>query len=411
MSRRAVPLVLGALLVVTGCLDRAVDVPLWTVELRPYRHRVTADGVIRAAEATTVSVPLDVDRPVRIAWLRPEGPVEAGDVVARFDSSAMEDRLEEGETSEELARLELTKARERAAATQADARSDREVAELELEQSLRYQMDEESLFARHDIIESRIDGELARQRRSHAAESLEIQQELDVADQELLEIERRQAQLIIDQARQGLDALEVRAPHSGLLTHVRDWSGQAVEVGAEMWRGQPIAELPDLATLEGEVYVLEADAGGVREGCRAEVVVGSRPGTVLEATVRRVDTVASQRTRRSPVQYFGVALELVDGSDLGWLKPGQRIRATIVVEDLDAALVVPRTAVFEDEDGHHVFVWTSSRLQRRSVEVATASHSWVVIGNGLQAGEEIALQRPSSNDGPEVTTPVMEDGA
>jgi RND family efflux transporter MFP subunit len=338
--------------------------------------------------------------------------VQADEVVARFDSSAMHDRLEEGEISEKLASLKLATAREQAVATQAQARADREEAELELEQSLRYQMDSEEIFSRHDIIESSIDGELAQQRRRHATESLEIQRELDRAEQELLEIERRQAQLQIDQARQGLGALEVQAPHAGLLTHVRNWRGQSVEVGAEMWRGQPIAELPDLETLEGEVYVLEADAGGVREGCRAEVVVGSRPETVLRATVRQVDTVASQRTRSSPVQYFGVALELTGEEDVDWLKPGQRIQATIFVEDLDAALVVPRTAVLEDEDGHHVFVRSSEVVERRAVEVTAASHSWVVIGDGLAVGEKIALQRPANAPGPAgATSPVARDGS
>jgi multidrug efflux pump subunit AcrA (membrane-fusion protein) len=112
------------------------------------------------------------------------------------------------------------------------------------------------------------------------------------------------------------------------------------------------------------------------------------------------------------VQYFGVALELTGEEDVDWLKPGQRIQATIFVEDLDAALVVPRTAVLEDEDGHHVFVRSSEVVERRAVEVTAASHSWVVIGDGLAVGEKIALQRPANAPGPAgATSPVARDGS
>jgi len=74
--------------------------------------------------------------------------------------------------------------------------------------------------------------------------------------------------------------------------------------------------------------------------------IDARPGRVYRAVVKQVDALAQPRSWRVPVQYFGVVLEL-EKTEPRVMKPGQRVQATLILEELENVLTVPREAVFE----------------------------------------------------------------
>lgn len=384
---------LAALAVLVAAAACAGDdaIPTYRVASRPFEQRVTAEGVLAAEKATPVTVPPDVENVVRLAWLAPDGtPVEAGQVVARFDATEMEESLEAGRSEVASVALKVDKADVQGDDKLVEHDTEYKVAGLDLEVARRFQKTDEDVFSRHEIIESRIDEQLARQRQGHASESGELQQALTETELALLGIERRKAKLKIDQAEGGLAALEVRAPHAGILALTRDWRGESVQVGAQMWRGQSIAEIPDLETLEAEVFVLEADAGGLAAGKPATVVVEAHPDVAYKAQIRRVDNVAKPRFRGSPVQYFGVNLALEE-RDLTVMKPGQRVRATLLLQQQPEALVVPRQAVRQAAGEARVYVADGAGFLPRRVELGASSMGLVVVTEGLASGEVVAL--------------------
>ena len=384
-----------AALLLAGCGAPVDETPTFEVELRPFLHQVTAEGNLKAAEVTRVTVPPEVQSRVRLAWLAPEGEVEAGDVVARFDAGEMEDRLHEGRLMYRNASLEVDKTQAQNVNKASGYQTKLELAELDLAHARRFQKTEVGLYSRQEVVSSQIDETLATERREHAQASKATQETLGKTDLELLEIRQRQAQLSIDQAATALQALEVEAPHPGLLTWVRNWRGEPPQIGDQMWSGQPIAELPDLDIMEAEVYVLEADAGGLEPGKTALVVVEAHPEVVHTAIVERVDAVAKPRFRGSPVQYFGVTLRFEEPERLP-AKPGHRVLATLVIEELDDALVVPRQAVFEDDGEQRVWVENGEGFEARAIEIEAASMGLVVITAGLEAGDIVALRRPAA---------------
>jgi len=381
--------------VIVACAPRE-SIPVYQVERRPFQHRVTAEGTLKAEKVTRVTVPTEVQRAVRLAWLAPEGTiVEDGEVVARFDPSDMEERLRDGTADLSSASLEVEKSKIEGSIKLEGLETDYKVAELELEHSKNFRKADASVFSRQDIIEDQIDEKLAGERKAHAGSAHERQQDLGRTELDLLAIKQRKAQLTIDEARKGLQALEVRAPHAGLLTLVRNWQGEAPQVGSEMWRGQEFAEIPDLTKMEAEVFVLEADAGGLAVGKPATVIVESSPETVHPAVIRRVDTVAKPRFRGSPVQYFGVTLE-IERTDPESMKPGQRVRATLLLAELEDAVIVPRQAVEQESGEARVYVREGGEFVPRAVKIGTASMGLMEVTEGLDAGEVIALRPPGS---------------
>jgi RND family efflux transporter MFP subunit len=367
-------------------------VATYTVERQDFTHRVTAEGTLRSAQATAIAVPSQVRNRVRIAWLAEDGiEVEAGQLIARFDAREMEEKLLDGRTELTTTGHKIGKATVEGEGRLAEIDTDRRLAELELNVAQDFQKTDEELFSRQEIIESEIDQTLAQARLDHARQMREIQGDLSQAELDLLKIERRGAELDVRQAEEGLAALEVRVPHAGVLTWVRDWRGDIPQVGSQVWRGQPLAEIPQLDTLEAEVFVLEADAGGLAEDKRAEVVVEAHPGRSFPAVVTRVDAVAKPRFRGSPVQYFGVTLKLEETIP-EVMKPGQRVRATLFLEERSDALLVPRGAVVAEEGERRVYVAEGDRFVPRTVQVATVALGVVVIESGLDEGETIALE-------------------
>ncbi|MDY7095217.1 MAG: efflux RND transporter periplasmic adaptor subunit [Acidobacteriota bacterium] len=381
------------LLTLAGCGETA-SVPTAPVERVDFVHRVTAEGVLQASRVTIITVPPQVQRRARLAWMAPEGvQVEAGEVVARFDPEEMEQQLQEAEEGLQRNRLEHDKSRNESLGKLAELKTRLEVAKMELETARRFRRTDTELYSRLEIVEDAVDEELAEERRKHAEEMSQIRGTLSQTELDLLSIEGRKAQLELEQAEKGLAALEVRAPHAGLLTWVRDFSGERLQVGASIWRGQPLAEIPDLTELEVEVHVLEADAAGLTPGKPAQVLVEAHPERSYAATIQRVDSIARPRSTGSPVQYFAVTLQLEE-ADLEIMKPGQRVRATLELERADDALVIPRQAVYEDEDGAFVYRVEGSRVEVQRVDAGPASLGLRVIAEGLEEGQRVALEKP-----------------
>jgi HlyD family secretion protein len=371
------------------------ELPLGRVERQPFVRRVPAQGYLRATRAVTVSAPGNALGAFHIAWVAADGArVHAGEVVVRFDSTDAEKQLEDAVSDLASARIKAEKAHSQSLGEIDKLRRDAEVARVEARNAAQFLKKDDLIYSRHDIITSDIDSTLAQQREKHAEGAQRTRQQLASTDLDLLTIQIRQADLKIQQARATLAALTVSAPGDGVLVLDRNPMGNPVRIGDTAFTGQALAHIPDLSQVEADVYVLEADAGGLARGKPAAVVVESDESTRYEARIRHVDALAKPRVRGSPVQYFAVTLELTR-TDPRVMKPGQRVQATL---DLDArrdALVVPRQAVFLRDGKTVVYRAGGGGFSAVAVKVGPSGMGKTVIESGLAAGDRIALRDPT----------------
>jgi RND family efflux transporter MFP subunit len=407
-------LALAALIALAAFLPRSPlagmgagdEVPTVRVEARPFERNVPAQGNLQAVQATPISVPPGVPGPFRIGWLAPDGSlVKKGDVIIRFDPSAIEKRLVDAEDDLHEAHLKMEKERLSGLSEVRKLEQDARIARVELEDASHFQKKDQTIFSRSEIIESDIDQQLAQEHQKHAEGSERTHRKLTGTEIALLEIKVRQADAKISQARRALQALAVTAPHDGVLILKRNWRNETTRVGDSVWNGQPLAEIPDLAAMEAEVYVLEADAGGLKAGKPATVVVESAPGVSYSGHIKRVDALAKPRLPGSPVQYFAVTVEL-PSTDPRVMKPGQRVQATLHLEQSANALLVPRQAVFEREGRMVVFRRNEHRqhgFEPVVVKLGASTVGRVVIASGIGAGDVLALRDPNRPAGePEI---------
>jgi multidrug resistance efflux pump len=393
-----------ALLCLTGfglfCAFRAgPTTSVGTIKITPgaFRLRVTAEGTLETSRATPITVPVRSRRPMTIAWVIDDGTkVTEGQLLFRFDATDFNRELETGKTDRTKSDFEIDNAVTQRKSILAKLSLDADLASKELEVSKNYQSTDEQVYSKLEILSSAIDTRLAVERKAHAETSLDIQGQLAAAGIELLEIEGRKADLKIEMAKNALDELEITAPHDGIIVFERNWQGQTARIGDTCWPGQPLAGLPDLETLQAEVWVLEADAGGIKAGNPVVVTVESRPQPPIEGVVSSIDPIAQRRVRWVPVQYFRVVVELSE-TNLTFMKPGARVKAEIVTADLEDALTVPRQAVGADQ-GQPV-VWRLDRKEFKAtpVELGPTSVSRVALREPTPSNDTDSIQ---TGDGP-----------
>ena len=385
-------LALGAALLRTSP-EKAV--PTLVVRRSALERTVHAEGALRAVDATPVRVPGD-DVSLKIGWMIEDGsPVAAGDVVLRLDPSATVKLLDAGRAELSTAGKRGEKDRAESGALLANLGRDAEQARRERTTAETFQSRDPELFSRHEIIEADIDVGLAGKKERHALGSRSEREALARTGRELVALDGRKAQLKIDKAERELAALELKAPHAGIVVLKRNWRGELPQVGQVVWSGQALAEIPDLAKLEAEVWVLEADAGGLAPGRPAALSLEGEAGRPVPAKVKSVDALARPRLRNVPIQYFGAVLSL-DAVDRARMKPGQRVAATLDLGGEDGVLVVPRQSLFERGGGTVVFRLARGAFEPVPVTLGASALGRVAIASGLEEGDVVALVDPEA---------------
>jgi len=381
-----------------GVLDQEPEVPTLVVRREPFVRRVMAEGVLQAVRSTTISLAAGrMQRPQKIAWMVPDGShVEAGDVIVRFDATTFEEELATNLLDSRIAEGRITKAEIEREGTLDNLDRDVEVLKQEAVEAERFQPRDPQIFSRIELVESEIDADLAARRAEHAATNREIKDQLLTADLELQRIRKRQSELQLEEARENLESLTLTAPSAGLVVFERDYRGELARVGETAWPGRPIASIPDLSEMKAEIFVLEADAGGLEPGQRAVVIIEAHPERPITARVSSVDPIAKQRMRGVPVQYFRAELEL-ERTDPALMKPGQRVQAEIILDERDQAITVPRQAICTLQGKTVVFRRTGGGFEPVEVTLGESTLGRVVVSSGLDEGDRIALRDPYRN--------------
>jgi hypothetical protein len=380
------------------CSQSSDDVATFKVEPITFARRVTAEGTLKAVKATPVTAPQSANSQLKVAWIADDGTLlHKGDVIVRFDATDFENLLLTGREDRANATNRMTKTNAEAGATSKNLGRDARLAQSELEAAKRFKFDDADIFSRYDRIENEVDQDLAQSRKRYAEDVLGIRGALTGVERDLIGIDDRKAGMKIKQAEDGLQALQVVAPHDGILVLQRNWRGDMPRVGDTMWRGQPIGEIPELASMQAEVFVLEADAAGLAGDQKATVSLEADSSAVFSGKVKTVDKVARPRIPRQPVQYFGVTVGL-DRTNPKLMKPGARVRALLEVENQARAFAIPRQALFEKDGKKSVYVKRGDAYAPVEVTIGSSSAGRVVVTKGLKAGDVISLEEPSSKD-------------
>lgn len=325
------------------------------------------------------------------------GIVRKGDVVAEFDRQLMLLRLDDykamaDQHDRNLLRLKAFLAVTRAAYEQRvlRAKGTMEKAAEDLKKiPILSEIKQEK--ARLDYEEARMRYEELR----NNAENVMISEGAAIARSEA---DVRVSQLEYERARRNADRMLVKAPLSGMVvlmtTHRGGENGQIRE-GDQVGSGQPYMRIVDLRRMVVTASVNQVDAQAVRLGMRARVRFDAYPDLELPAKVTSVGAFAqSGGWRGSYVRGVPIGLKLERTDPL--VVPDLSVSADLVLETTENATIVPREAVFGDEDHSYAFVHEADGgWEKRPLEVVMGNATAVAVRGGVNPGDLLAAEVPA----------------
>jgi hypothetical protein len=373
----------------------AVEVRTGTFEIV-----IPAFGELQAAKSTPIVVSPESRFALQsIAWMAPDYTlVRSGDVVIRLASTQLPDLLRTEEAEVAKLRLEVAQKEKQLEKEKADLTGQISVTAIQRELADVYAARDETIYSRNKIIEDAIDLNYQTIReRYYQRERAELEKRIR-AELQLLQAKLRAREVKIQQFRDQLNNLEIRAPHDGMMIIAKMWNGEKYRVGMNAYSGMKLGSLPDLTVMEARIYVLESEASGLKEGLPVTLRLDFEPGRAFTGKVGGIDTIAKPLSEDSPLKYFEAKVAL-DASDPRLMKPGVQVKASIVVEKRAGVVAVPNQALVFEAGRAFVLVKGGGRVQKRPVETGARSLTQTVVTKGLEAGERILLGVPATAAG------------
>jgi RND family efflux transporter MFP subunit len=209
------------------------------------------------------------------------------------------------------------------------------------------------------------------------------------------QLAQQQADLAFAEAQ--LANTVIRAPFSGVVVKKMAEVGESVApippgVNLSTSSGAIVA-LADLATLEVEADVAEANVAKVGNGQPAEVTVEAIPDRRYEAVLRQVIPTAD-RTKATVM----VKVTILDKDKD--LKPEMSAKVTFLEPEQEQkpeaaaapVVLVPRAAVVTRGGKPTVFLVREGRAQARAIVLGTERQGQVVVKDGLAGGETVVAK-------------------
>jgi HlyD family secretion protein len=228
---------------------------------------------------------------------------------------------------------------------------------------------------------------------------------LKVADLELaaskLELRRAQA---------NADRMVLKAPMDGLVVVQNAFSGgefKPIQQGDQVFPGMMFMQVVDQSSMVINATVNQVDVQNLKLGQKAKVRFDAFPGLELPAhliTIGAITKSAGMRASFKKEVAVRLRLEKIDPRII----PDLSVSADIVLEQADAAAVVPAEALMSDnsvagaEPKPFVMVRNAAgKWERRDVQVGLVSNTHASIRGGVKAGEVVALEPPLTTAKPD----------
>ncbi len=185
-----------------------------------------------------------------------------------------------------------------------------------------------------------------------------------------------QAEAAVNTIKVNLSNASITSPISGIVTN------RNVNPGEMAAPGSPLLTIADTSTLKLQGTISQEVVPLLAGGQKVTVTVDALPGREFTGAVTRVGPLAAQIG-----QLFPVEITLPNPGDL---KAGMTARASFKVTS-SKGVVIPAAAIRTDNGQDYVFVVKNGTVERRPVTLGLKNDAQVIVLNGLQAGEKVAI--------------------
>jgi multidrug efflux pump subunit AcrA (membrane-fusion protein) len=195
-----------------------------------------------------------------------------------------------------------------------------------------------------------------------------------------LQAEVEQAQLRLDELDALIASTQLVSPVSGTVVRM------LVDAGESVPSGETAVTVADLANLEVESLVRDADLREMAEGMTAELSFASQPGSDYEVVL---SALAPPYGTAENLEESTARFSFVDSDDINDFETGDRVVMDLVLAQHDETLWLPPAAV-RDFSGRNFVVIQEGDTQRRvDVQLGIESSSRIEILEGVEEGNVV----------------------
>ncbi len=195
-----------------------------------------------------------------------------------------------------------------------------------------------------------------------------------------------------DDIREQIDRCRVVAPAAGQVVYRNDYRRRppfVIEEGVQVRQGQVIFRLPDPTQMQVDINVNDSKIGLVELGDAADIELDVAPDLKVRGEVVEIAPFGRRDWGRGPIRYDAL-IRVIDPPAA--MRPGQRAKVHIYVEEREDAIQAPVQSVVSRDEEHYCLVLEEGESWSvRELVVGPDNDGYVVIEEGLLAGEQIAL--------------------
>jgi cobalt-zinc-cadmium efflux system membrane fusion protein len=315
--------------------------------------------------------------------VEPGQSVKAGQVVIVIDSPQIADLR--GQLIETQAKLKLaeqnlartSQSENRAALLQAKNKLDFAQSTLERKKRLAAL----GAAAGREVAEAEVEYKNAKAEYDYVS-SIQVTREQQQAASEV-----EQTRAVVARLKQSLGALGAgTGGQDGRVSIVSPISGTVVDrhisVGQAVTQGSELMTVMNLSSVIIEAQLPESQAARAQTGQRLTARLPSLPDQPFEGRVESVGNAVDPQKRTVPVR-----ARITNAGAM--LKHEMAVEVRLATGERKAALLIPVTALVEDDGIKVVYVKEGGKYERRPVMVGAINYQTVEILSGVEAGEEV----------------------
>jgi HlyD family secretion protein len=190
----------------------------------------------------------------------------------------------------------------------------------------------------------------------------------------------------VDVARANLERTPLYAPFDGVVAEINGEVGEFVTPSPIGIATPPTVDLIDTSCLYVKAPIDEVDAGGVRRGMPARIVLDAFADRSFPGHVRRVANYVLDLEKQA--RTVDVEVEFEPESTLPDLLAGYSADVEVILDTRDDVVRVPTEAVLE---GPRVLVYADGRLEERGIRSGLSNWEHTEVIEGLAPGEQVVL--------------------
>jgi RND family efflux transporter MFP subunit len=307
-----------------------------------YRGELRAEKVVEVAP--------DVQGRIKKLYVDMGSEVKEGDLLLELDRLEMNQLVNEGKARVDVAAASIT---------QAEVALEKALADLERNKPLE---------AKGLVTPAEMD--------NLASAAAAATSALEVAKAGQVQAKASYKNLLVNRKN-----LKVRAPFDGVVAR------RYLNEGAMASPSSPVFQLHASGNLFMRISVPEKDVPFVKVAMTGSLVLDALPSRSFVFTVELVSPVVEPTTRTCTVDLLVTSA----GEGGPEIKPGMTGEASLVLDQVDGALAVPRDALLQRDEGSVVFVVAAGKAEETAVEIRGEFGDWLWVA-GVEDGAEVVVK-------------------